>query len=118
MSLQQTAEVTIRTVATGIDLVVVLIVASAVVRTLWLYALAFLQRELEPRTREIRLGLGIPIILALEFLIGADILRTSIAPTWTIIGQLAAIILLRTLLNYLLEWELGLSDRIRKPPGA
>ncbi|RMF24300.1 MAG: DUF1622 domain-containing protein, partial [Cyanobacteria bacterium J083] len=36
------------------------------------------------------------------FLIGASILKTTISPTWNDIGQLAAIIILRTMLNYLL----------------
>jgi len=31
------------------------------------------------------------LVLALEFLLAADILRTAISPTWNDIGQLAAI---------------------------
>ena len=31
------------------------------------------------------------LVLALEFLLAADILRTAISPTWTDIGQIAAI---------------------------
>ncbi len=33
-------------------------------------------------------------------------LRTAVAPTWTEIGQLAAIAVLRTSLNYFLEREI------------
>jgi uncharacterized membrane protein len=40
--------------------------------------------------------------LGLAFLIGASILKTIIAPTWNDIGQLAAIIGIRTALNYFL----------------
>ncbi len=43
------------------------------------------------------------IILALEFALGADIVRTAIAPTWEQIGQLAAIAAIRTGLNYFLN---------------
>ena len=46
------------------------------------------------------------IILALEFALGADIARTAIAPTWDDIGQLAAIAVIRTGLNYFLERDL------------
>ncbi len=45
-------------------------------------------------------------MLALGFLIGADILKTAIAPTWNEIGQLAAIIALRTIVNFVMTWEL------------
>jgi uncharacterized membrane protein len=44
--------------------------------------------------------------LGLEFELAADIIRTAIAPTWTDIGQLAAIGLIRTFLNYFLEKDL------------
>lgn len=46
------------------------------------------------------------IILALEFALGADIARTAISPSWDDIGQLAAIALIRTALNYFLEKDL------------
>lgn len=49
-----------------------------------------------------RLELGYSFSLGLSFLVGASILKTTIAPTWNDIGQLAAIIALRTVLNYLL----------------
>lgn len=58
----------------------------------------------------IRLSLGKSLAIALELLLGADILKTAIAPTWTEIGQLAAIATLRTALNYFLERELKHSN--------
>jgi uncharacterized membrane protein len=50
------------------------------------------------------------IILALEFALGADIVRSAIAPTWDDIGQLAAIAAIRTVLNYFLEREVQARD--------
>jgi uncharacterized membrane protein len=58
----------------------------------------------------IRLSLGKSLAIALELLLGADILKTAIAPSWTEIGQLAAIATLRTALNYFLERELKQSN--------
>jgi uncharacterized membrane protein len=55
---------------------------------------------------EIRLALGRSLALALEFELGADILKTAVAPTWNDIGLLGAIAVLRTALNYFLEREL------------
>ena len=49
-----------------------------------------------------RLELGYAFSLGLSFLVGGSILKTTIAPSWNDIGQLAAIIALRTILNYLL----------------
>ena len=39
------------------------------------------------------------LVLALEFLLAADILKNAISPTWSEIGQLAAIAAIRTFLN-------------------
>jgi uncharacterized membrane protein len=46
------------------------------------------------------------LVLALEFLLAADILRTAISPTWNDIGKLAAIAAIRTFLNYSLSHDL------------
>lgn len=64
-----------------------------------------------PTTEDIRLRLGRWLALALEFELGADILRTAIAPTWIEIGQLAAIATIRTLLNYFLQQEIDRAAR-------
>jgi uncharacterized membrane protein len=64
----------------------------------------------------IRLRLGRWLTLALEFEIAADILRTAVAPSWNDIGQLAAIIVLRTVLNYFLQKEVVSAD-LRKAAG-
>ena len=57
-------------------------------------------------TESIRLQLGRVLTLGLEFTVAADILRTAVAPTREDILNLAAIVLLRTLLNYFLEQEI------------
>lgn len=64
---------------------------------------------------EIRLRLGRWLALALEFELGADILRTAVAPTWSEIGQLAAIATVRTVLNFFLQQEI---DRAAVRRGA
>ena len=54
-----------------------------------------------------RMELGHSFSLSLGFLIGASILKTTLAPTWTDIGQLAAIIAIRTVLNYFLLHDIS-----------
>ncbi|MBO4260528.1 DUF1622 domain-containing protein [Streptomyces griseorubiginosus] len=74
----------------------------------------------EPRWEfnRIRLSLGRFLTLGLEFQLAGDILRTAIAPTFTEIGQLAAIATIRTVLNYFLGKEIE-KERIEveRPPG-
>ncbi|MCF7793092.1 MAG: DUF1622 domain-containing protein [Candidatus Cloacimonetes bacterium] len=62
----------------------------------------FTRKEAREAIKESRLEIGHAFSLGLGFLIGASILKTTIAPTWNDIGQLASIIAIRTLLNYFL----------------
>lgn len=55
---------------------------------------------------DVRLTVARYLAVALEFQVAADILSTSIAPTWTQIGKLAAIVTIRTGLNYFLSREM------------
>lgn len=54
----------------------------------------------------VRLNFAKYLSLALEFQLAADILGTSIAPSWPQIGKLGAIAVIRTGLNYFLTHEM------------
>jgi uncharacterized membrane protein len=84
-------------------LVIAAAVIEAAVRTVGL-----LLRHRDPDAsheakEEVRLRLGRWLALALEFELGADILRTAVTPTWSEIGQLAAVAAIRTALNFFLQ---------------
>lgn len=63
----------------------------------------------------LRIELGKCMVLALEFQVAADIVKTGVSPTWQDILLLAATIGLRTLLNYLLEHELEILEPFTHP---
>jgi uncharacterized membrane protein len=46
------------------------------------------------------------LVAGLTFQLAADILQTSVAPSWDELGKLAAIAIIRTALNYFLEHDL------------
>jgi uncharacterized membrane protein len=54
---------------------------------------------------------GTWLLLGLEFELAADIIGSVISPTWQDIGQLAAIAVIRTFLNFFLERDLENVDR-------
>jgi uncharacterized membrane protein len=45
--------------------------------------------------------------MALEFQLAADLLGTTVAPSWDQLGRLGAIAVIRTFLNYFLAREIG-----------
>jgi uncharacterized membrane protein len=63
--------------------------------------------------RTIRLSFGAWLASALEFQLGADILSTTISPTFQALGQLGAIAVIRTFLNYFLNKELEIEAKIQ-----
>lgn len=94
-------------VSRGAEILAAVIIGSAVVNTVFKYVCATVRRGAVIGKEMIRLELGGSIAVALEFLLGADVLATAVAPSWNDIGKLAAIAILRTGLNYFLEKELS-----------
>jgi uncharacterized membrane protein len=95
----------LETVAKGVEAVgVAVIVMGALAATI---VAAFRRCPGEQSTyRSYRQHLGRSILLGLEFLVAADIIRTvAIAPTFTSLGVLAVIVLIRTFLSFSLELE-------------
>ncbi len=64
-------------------------------------------RSLITEFNKIRLSLGRFLVLGLEFQLAGDVLRTAVAPSFTEIGQLAAIAAIRTALNFFLTREIA-----------
>jgi uncharacterized membrane protein len=68
----------------------------------------------EMRGREIWLKFATWILLALEFALAADLVRTAVAPTWDDIAKLAVIATIRTMLNYFLAKDIAEFDRAKE----
>jgi uncharacterized membrane protein len=54
---------------------------------------------------------GTWLLLGLEFELAADIVTSVVSPTWQDIGELGAIAVIRTFLNYFLERDLENAER-------
>ncbi|WP_174298129.1 DUF1622 domain-containing protein [Sphingomonas bacterium] len=91
---------------------------EAFVSAIWLFIPRSPVPDAPDAKEVVRLRLGRWLALSLELELGADILRTAVAPTWTEIGQLGAIVVLRTALNYFLQREIDQAEARRTPPGT
>jgi uncharacterized membrane protein len=56
--------------------------------------------------KRIWLDLAVWLVLALEFELASDIVRSAISPSWTDIGHLASIGVVRTLLSVFLDKDM------------
>jgi len=97
--------------ATGVEAMAAVIIGFAALEAAVKSFHLFIHRhEMQLTKEQIRLGLGRWLALGLEFELAADILRTTVAPTWNEIGQLAAIIIIRTVLNFYLQKDIDKAD--------
>lgn len=99
-----------------LEAISVLCVAIGIFKTLQVALKVMARRKRSPSfpLADVRLQFGVWLALALEFQLGADILATTIAPTFITLGKLGAIALIRTFLNYFLNQELVEEYRLRE----
>lgn len=99
--------------ASGVAAVVIGAAAATV------FAVVRLVRRRGPVYRPYRRFLGRSILLGLELLVAADIIRTvAVTPTLESVAVLAAIVLIRTFLSFSLELEITGRWPWQKPPTA
>jgi len=103
--------ITIR-ISHSLEIISAAVIGVAVLRFLYQYLRLQLQKtffnSVSPGEGPagVRVTFGTAIGISLELLLGADVLATAVAPSWDDIGQLAAIAIIRTALNYFLGKEL------------
>ncbi len=95
-------------VGRGVDVVGVAILVVGTLSALLPYVVALARgRATLDSYRGVRRSLGRSILLGLEFLVAADIIRTvAIAPKLSSVAALAVIVLIRTFLSTALEVEI------------
>lgn len=90
----------------AVEILSAVIIGIAVIKILIYYLSLLRSSALRITKEEIRIQFGSSVAVALELLLGADVLATAVSPSWDDIGKLAAIATIRTILNYFLEKEL------------
>lgn len=101
-------------VATCTELIAVVVIVIGAVQAIGSAVGAFIRTKKLVAPLVVFRGFAGWLVLALEFLLAADILRTAISPTWNDIGQLAAIAAIRTFLNYSLSHDLRHTPEINR----
>lgn len=104
--MKELAEIITKHLSSTVEILAAFVIGIALLKFLYKYIRHIFNPSDGISNQTIRIHFGSALALALELLLGADILATAIAPTWDDIGKLAAIAVLRTALNYFLEREL------------
>jgi len=102
-------------IARGVGLIGVAVILWGVVlttvQTIRIEAVAARGRQLPGSRMLLRQQLGASLLLGLEFLIAADVIRTVMQPTLQEIGILGGIVAIRTVISYFLHKEME-ADRL------
>lgn len=103
--------------ALALEALSVLMIMIGAIEAVWQLRRAIVRRQAASHgvRRAAWLSLARWLVLGLEFMLAADIIRSVIAPSWDDIGQLASIALIRTFLNYFLERDLENAARESVP---
>ena len=85
-----------------LELVGILIIVSGSFKSIW----SLLSKITGKYNSNIMIGLGKTLALALEFKMGAEIVKTVIVRDLADLGILATVIALRAILSLLIHWEI------------
>ncbi len=115
--MKELAEIITKHLSSFVEILAAVVIGIALLQFLYRYSTNIFKPNIETTNQNIRIQFGSSLTVALELLLGADILATAIAPTWDDIGKLAAIAVLRTSLNFFLERELknsGIQNNVKE----
>ena len=105
--MEETFKALLENVALGVELGAALFIAYGAVEAVYHIVLGLAGASGTAfRRKQVWVRFGVWLLLALEFELAADVLRSAISPTWDDIGQLGAIAAIRTFLNYFLEKDI------------
>jgi uncharacterized membrane protein len=103
--LQEVINSVLSAAATILELIGAVIILAAAAQVT-VFIIVGLVREHTVSLGAWRSSLGKGLVLGLEFLIGADVLRTILAPSLEELALLGGVVLLRTVLSFSIEFEL------------
>ena len=94
-------------IALVLDAIAVLVIVVGAIETLFGMVLMMDKRHpADPNKRGIYIRFAQWLVVALTFQLAADIVKTTVAPSWDDIGRVAAIAVIRTFLTYFLDRDL------------
>lgn len=113
IAISEPAIVLVDTIATVVILVATLRAFAGVVVQVF-------RRDMDMHARrQLWLDYGRWLVAGLTFQLAADIIESSIVPTWEAISQLGAVAVIRTFLNYFLERDIAeVRERQREGSGG
>lgn len=117
MNVEGTLRAWASAIALGVEAAAALLIAIGAIQALWRTLSPLMaRRQTLGEKKLIWLHFARWLVLALEFELGADIVRTAISPDWQDIGQLGAIAVIRTFLNFFLERDMEKVAQPAPPP--
>jgi uncharacterized membrane protein len=102
-------------VALGIEAIAIAVIAAGSIEaTVNIIRLAVRSGVTNQDRRAIWLMYAHWLVAGLTFQLAADIVNTSLAPTWNELGRLASIAAIRTFLSFFLDRELDNTHRLQR----
>jgi uncharacterized membrane protein len=110
--MEETFRMIAASVALALEAMVVLAVAIGAIEALWTMTQQLVTGARDRWLRIAWLRFAGWVLIALEFALGADLVRSAIAPSWDEIGKLGAIAAIRTVLGFFLGRDMAEAQRM------
>lgn len=89
------------------EIAAAIIILIGAIQAIWIYFKFIIGRKkCFDDLNQGRLKLGYSLSLGLGFLVGADVIKSAVTPTWNEIGILGAVVGIRIILNFFLMRDL------------
>lgn len=113
--MEDTFQIFAEYVALALEAISIVVVATGGLEASWRLLRPLLRGHVtHSARREAWLSMARWLLVGLEFMLAADVVRTAISPDWQAIGELAAIAVIRTFLNYFLERDLEAASQLEE----
>jgi len=89
------------------EIAAALVIVIGALQAIWIYLRWILKTKSDfKELNQSRLKLGHSLSLGLGFLVGADVIKSAVTPSWNEIGILGAVVGIRIVLNFFLNRDL------------
>lgn len=97
------------------EAIAILVIAVGVVQAAFGMLRVLFGRRTDDEQRTVWLSFARWLVAGLTFQLAADVVRTTIAPSWDDIGHLAAIAAIRTFLTFFLDRDIDAAREVEEP---
>jgi len=111
---EQIFEQALEYIIISLEVIGVIVVVWGAIETIFIFFFHGLNHKHVLRIERLMLSMGENMVLGLDFFLASDIIATVRTPNFSSLGQLGALVIIRTVLSYFLQREIKSQKKFLK----